>query len=96
MRRNLSTGLRRRRRADPMGAYDALPGPLRAWLAQAALPWSPASCRRIWQKARAEGAPVETILARLDRAERLSLSRDRLSPLATPVQATPDYQDQMT
>ncbi|WP_375691753.1 DUF6525 family protein [Pseudooceanicola sp. LIPI14-2-Ac024] len=79
-----------------MRAYDALPGPLRAWVAQAALPWSPASCLRIWLKARAEGATVDTILARLDRAERLSLSRDRLSPFATPVPATPDFQDQMT
>lgn len=42
-------------------------------------PWSPASCRRIWQKARAEGASLEAILARLDRAEQATLSRDRLS-----------------
>ncbi|MEC9104487.1 MAG: DUF6525 family protein, partial [Pseudomonadota bacterium] len=42
MRRNVATTLRRRRRpADPMQAYDALPRPLRAWMAQAALPWSP-------------------------------------------------------
>ena len=82
MRRNLSSTLRRRRRADPMQAFDALPRPLRAWIAQAALPWSPASCRRIWLRALAEGASPDDILARLDRAERIALSRDRLSPLA--------------
>lgn len=79
-----------------MRAYDALPGPLRAWLAQAALPWSPASCLRIWQKARAEGDTVDAALARLDRAEALSLSRDGLSPLGMPVASTLDHQDQMT
>ncbi|MGK7651855.1 DUF6525 family protein [Roseovarius sp. B08] len=46
---------------------------------QAALAWSPASCRRIWQKARAEGEAPDTILARLDRAERMALARDRLT-----------------
>lgn len=65
----------RRRAADPMRTYDALPAPLRAWLSQAVLPWSPASCRRIWLKARAEGANLDSILERLDRAERQTLSR---------------------
>tara|TARA_R110002020_G_scaffold233050_30_gene444833 strand:+ start:1123 stop:1407 length:285 start_codon:yes stop_codon:yes gene_type:complete len=94
MTRNLSTDLRRRRRpADPMREYDALPAPLRAWLAQAALPWSPASCRRLWQKARAEGAAPDTILSRLDRAEAEKLSRDRFSPTAAGFH---DRQDQFT
>jgi hypothetical protein len=87
MNRNLSTSLRRRRRADPMRAYDALPAPLRGWLAQAILPWSPASCRRIWDKARAKGEPVEVILGRLDRAERRCLANDRLVHV-TPVMAS--------
>ena len=91
MRRNVSTTLRRRRRTDPMQAYDALPRPLRAWMAQAVLPWSPASCRRIWAKARAEGACPDDILDRLDRAERMTLSRDRLSPTAMGV-APPEAQ----
>ncbi|WP_370304005.1 DUF6525 family protein [Pseudooceanicola sp.] len=77
MSRNLATSLQRRRRANPMQTYDALPGPLRAWVAQAALPWSPASCLRIWRRARAQGDSPEAILARLDRAEALTLSRDR-------------------
>ncbi|MEC7762333.1 MAG: DUF6525 family protein [Pseudomonadota bacterium] len=96
MRRNVSTSLRRRRRSgDPMQAYDAPPRPLRAWLAQAALPWSPASCRRIWVKARAEGASADEILARLDRAEQLTLSRDRLSSRAMSRASLADKQDPM-
>ncbi|WP_328586839.1 DUF6525 family protein [Tranquillimonas rosea] len=61
-----------------MRDYDRLPPPLRAWLAQAALPWSPASCRRIWRKARAGGTPPGDIIAMLDRAERKTLDRDTL------------------
>ena len=76
---NLSTTLHRRRRSNPMQAYDALPHPLRAWIAQAALPWSPSSCRRIWQKARAKSDSVEATLARLDRAGQITLSRDRFA-----------------
>lgn len=82
MRGNLgATPLRRRRRArDPMGEYDRLPADLRRWLAQAALPWSPVSCRRIWQAAKAEGASVEDALARLDRAERRAMAKDGGNP----------------
>jgi len=94
MRRNVSTTLRRRRRPDPMQAYDALPRPLRAWMAQAALPWSPASCRRIWAKARAEGESPDDILDRLDRAEQMTLSRDRLSLPAMSRAPLNDQQDQ--
>lgn len=84
---NLGSALPRRRGRDPMRAYDALPPPLRRWLAQAALPWSPASCRRVWQKARARGEPLEAVLARLDRAERATLARD---PLASPLGVAPE------
>ncbi|WP_375186418.1 DUF6525 family protein [Pseudooceanicola sp.] len=95
MRRNVSTSLRRRRRpADPMQAYDALPRPLRAWLAKAALPWSPACCRRIWAKARAAGASPDDILDRLDRAEQKTLSRDRFSLPAMSRASLTDQQDQ--
>lgn len=68
---------RRARPGDPMRAFDALPAPLRRWLAGALLPWSPASCRRIWDKARARGESIEAVLARLDAAEARSLNRDR-------------------
>ncbi|MBF9041993.1 hypothetical protein HKCCE4037_01530 [Rhodobacterales bacterium HKCCE4037] len=72
------TGLRRRRRAaDPMEAFDALPQPLRGWLCEAALPWSPASARRIWGKARADGLSEDEVIERLARAEAKTLERDR-------------------
>ncbi|MEO9781821.1 MAG: DUF6525 family protein [Sedimentitalea sp.] len=85
--------IKRRRSADPMRAYDSLPQPLRTWMAQAALPWSPASCRRLWLKARAEGATLDTILDRLDRAEAQTLSRDRTAPSATAASEIHDKQD---
>ena len=76
-----ATGLRRRRRpGDPMQDFDALPAELRRWLANAALPWSPESCRRIWLKAGAEGASIAERLDRLDRAERRTLARDPVLP----------------
>lgn len=59
-----------------MRAFDSLPPPLRRWLSEARMPWSPASCRRIWNRAQARGEDVETLLARLDRAEKRSLSRE--------------------
>lgn len=49
--RNLATSLKRRPRGDPMRAYDALPLDLRQWLADAVLPWSAVSARRVWLKA---------------------------------------------
>ncbi|ASM74503.1 MULTISPECIES: DUF6525 family protein [Roseobacteraceae] len=66
----------RRRNEDPMRAFDALPAPLRFWLSAAAMPWSPASCRKIWRKAQARGEPLEAVLERLDRAEQKTLARD--------------------
>ena len=69
--------LRRRSRcADPMAAFDALPRPLRAWLAGAALPWSPASCLRLWSRLRARGASVPEALAALTAAELRALERE--------------------
>lgn len=66
----------RHRTQDPMRAYDALPAPLRRWMAEAALPWSPASCRRIWRRARAQGEDVAEVLDRLTRAEAACLARE--------------------
>ncbi|MEL6586942.1 MAG: DUF6525 family protein [Pseudomonadota bacterium] len=79
MKRNLGqSGLRRRRRSgDPMAAYDALPAPLRGWLSQAALPWSPTSAKRIWSKSLAKGRSTEEALVTLSRAEARTLARDR-------------------
>ncbi len=81
MSRNLGeSSLRRRRRAgDPMAAFDGLPPPLRQWLSEAALPWSPASVRRIWSKSRAKGMSPEEALLSLSQAEARTLARDRQS-----------------
>ncbi len=76
--RNLRTGLRRRAREAPMAAYDRLPPDLRRWLAGAALPWSAASALRLWQRALRECGDTQGALARLDRAERATLARDRI------------------
>ncbi|MEM6385617.1 MAG: DUF6525 family protein [Pseudomonadota bacterium] len=81
MTRNLGqTSLRRKRRSvDPMAAYDGLPSPLRRWLSQAALPWSPTSVRRIWTKSQAKGLTPEETLESLSQAEARTLARDKQS-----------------
>lgn len=81
MSRNLGeSSLRRKRRAgDPMAMFDGLPPPLRQWLSEAALPWSPASVRRIWSKSRAKGLSPEETLLSLSQAEARTLARDRQS-----------------
>jgi hypothetical protein len=77
-RGNLRCGLPRRARvAGGLDAYDRLPAPLRRWLAQAVLPWSVRSARRLWQRALAEsGGDVARALARLDEAEARQLARE--------------------
>lgn len=69
----------RRRTVDPMQAYDALPTPLRHWLSQAALPWSPSSARKIWQRAQSAGLTGDDALSALYRAEAHTLARERHS-----------------
>lgn len=85
MNRNLgATTLRRKRRADdPMRSYDALPEPVRHWLSQAALPWSPTSARRLWKNARAKGLSTQDAIQALSRAEAHTLARDRHAPSQT-------------
>nr|WP_299859700.1 DUF6525 family protein [uncultured Roseobacter sp.] len=79
--RNLGqSSLRRHRRArDPMAAFDGLPAPLRQWLSQAALPWSPTSAQRIWSRSRSKGLSLEDTLVSLSRAEARMLARDNHS-----------------
>jgi hypothetical protein len=81
MKRNLGhCSLRRKKRAgDPMDAFDDLPQPVRQWVAQAALPWSPGSVRRIWSKSRAKGLSDGEALLSLAQAEARTLARDRQS-----------------
>ncbi|TNJ40548.1 hypothetical protein FGE21_17400 [Phaeobacter sp. B1627] len=62
-----------------MQTYDALPAPLRLWLGQAVLPWSPTSARRIWNTARARGLSENDALSMLSKAEAKTLSRDTFS-----------------
>jgi len=78
MNRNLGqSSLRRKRRSsDPMAAFDGLPAPLRQWLSEAALPWSPASARPIWSKSLAKGSTPEEALLSLSQAEAQTLARD--------------------
>lgn len=68
----------RARRSDPMTCFDNLPPELRRWLAEAILPWSPISCRRLWDRARREGASAAEALAALDYAQNNALKRERL------------------
>ena len=73
-----STALKRRRRAtNPMMTHDTLPQPLRSWLAEAALPWSPKSCKRIWDKARTNGLSIDDTIVVLTKVERKTLSQDK-------------------
>ena len=48
-------------------------------VSQAALPWSPASVRRVWTKALAKGLSPEEALRSLSRAEARTLARDSVS-----------------
>jgi len=84
MSRNLGqSSLRRRRRSgDPMAAFDRLPAPLRQWLSEAALPWSPVSVRRIWSKSQARGLTLEQTLPLLTQAEARALARDEPGGMA--------------
>lgn len=88
MNRNLGQhGLRRKpRRGDPMAAYDQLPPPLRRWLSQAALPWSPKSARRIWARSLAKGLSPDEALQSLSRAEAKTLAREKQRGFARAVQ----------
>ncbi|OWJ77921.1 hypothetical protein CDV49_10410 [Haematobacter genomosp. 1] len=80
MGQNLATSLKCRRRRCPMQRYDGLPPELRAWLAGAALPWSPHSALRLWSRALREAqGDAGSARARLDRTERRMLERDRLT-----------------
>ncbi|WP_378945740.1 DUF6525 family protein [Paracoccus sp. R86501] len=63
------------RNTDPMTDFDALPPPLRHWVAHADLPWSPASCLRLWRKYRAKGLRSDQVLRELARLQSKKLAR---------------------
>ena len=66
----------RRPSVAPMQAYDALPPELRAWVAQAALPWSARSVRAAYGKALAKSGDPSKALAKLDQLQQALLARD--------------------
>ena len=71
------TGLKcRRRRTDPMAAYDRLPKELRHWVSQADLPWRPESVRRAYFRAMLKTRNRAKALEELDRIERRLMSQD--------------------
>lgn len=59
-----------------MRGFDDLPAPLRAWLAQARLPWGVASVRAAYAKALARTGCADGALAALDQLEHARLSQD--------------------
>ena len=59
-----------------MQVYDRLPPELRDWMAQAALPWSPTSCLRLWRRAVSEEGCVLRARQRMERAEQAMLARE--------------------
>ncbi|UWQ18490.1 DUF6525 family protein [Jannaschia sp. M317] len=72
-------GLSRAQREN-MAAFDALPPALRAWLAEARLPWSPASARRAWRRALWKNmGRTKAALAHMDRIEEDRIARDALT-----------------
>ena len=72
------TSLRTRRRSrNPMYEFDRLPKPLRGWLNEAILPWSPVSVRRVWLKSIKEGLSNQEVLKSLRRAEVKALRREK-------------------
>ncbi len=73
-----STSLRsKKRNGNPMNSYDQLPAPLRVWLSQAVLPWSPKSAKRIWIKALSNGKSADGALMALQTAEERTLAKDK-------------------
>lgn len=74
--RNLNSGLKRRwRKSNAMQSYDALPPPLRNWLASACLPWSPESALGIWTRAGGMRDPRQAV-TRLNQIEQAMLRKD--------------------
>ena len=60
-----------------MAAYDRLPADLRAWLAYAALPWSPRSALRVWRAAiKTNGNDKTAAHLHLNQLERRRLTQE--------------------
>lgn len=76
MMRNLTSPRARWRSGNAMAAHDGLPAAVRVWAAQAALPWSATSLRKLWSRALRETGCPDAALARLSAAERATLRRE--------------------
>ncbi|WP_397543875.1 DUF6525 family protein [Roseovarius salis] len=66
----------KRRTEDPMRDYDRLPPELRAWLAEAVLPWRPRSVRRAFDRAVARTRNRARALEELDRLQERLVAKD--------------------
>ncbi len=66
----------KRRSEDPMRDYDRLPPELRAWLAEAVLPWRPRSVRRAFERAVARTRDRAGALEELDRLQDRLVAKD--------------------
>ena len=78
MRKNRgATSLKTTRRArNPMGEYDRLSPPLRAWVARAMLPWRAATVQRAYDKALVRVGDPDQALKELDRLQRNQVAKD--------------------
>lgn len=76
MTHNLAAPRLRLRRGDPMRDHDALPPCLRAWAAQADLPWSARSLRRIWNRTLSATGSSDAALYHLTALEAATLAKD--------------------
>ena len=74
--RGTTSLLLKRRSADPMRDYDRLPAELRAWLAEAVLPWGPRSVLRSFDKALAKTGDKRRALEELDRLQQRLVAKD--------------------
>ena len=59
-----------------MRAYDAVPAPLRRWMAVAVLPWHPKTVAAAYARALARTGDPERALAHLDRVQAGLIARD--------------------
>ena len=66
----------RNRRTDSLRDFDKLPHPLREWLRNAILPWSPKSVRRVYHRAFSISGNIDLALAELERIQELQLAKD--------------------
>ena len=71
------TSLKRKlRRQNPMVDYDQLPKELRAWIAEADLPWRPKSVRRTFDRALAQSGDRRKAIEELNRLQHRLVCKD--------------------